>query len=184
MVAVVISMGARRVQQPSGRARAAVGAVPEHGHEGDDSRAAGHELDRTWQRGHPGEIAANRSPQLEAITRARLVGQVGRDLAIVDPLRRGRRAEPGHSRHGPLRRRGGSRRDAGGVDGIPGPVPGRLGRGARPRAACCRSARTVTGQKGSERWRRAGIRDGYREHEHPPVEGSRARRSPSRSPCR
>jgi hypothetical protein len=45
---------------------------------------------------------------------------------------RRRRAEPGHPRRRPLGRRGGSRRDAGGPDRVPGPVPRRVGRGPRP----------------------------------------------------
>ena len=44
---------------------------------------------------------------------------------------RRRRADPRHSRHRPLARRAGTRGDAGGADRVPGPVPGRNGRGAQ-----------------------------------------------------
>ena len=47
----------------------------------------------------PGEVAADRAPQLELVARAKLLGEVGRDLAVVDPLDRQRDA-------GVLRRRG------------------------------------------------------------------------------
>ena len=52
-----------------------------------------------------------------------------------DEARRRRRADPRHSRHRPLARRGGSRGAAGGADRVPGPVPGRKRRAVGRRRA-------------------------------------------------
>src|SRR5215218_8831769 len=50
-------------------------------------------------------------------------GKLGRRGRERDKARRGRRADRGHPRHRPLGRRAGPRGDAGGAEGVPGPVP-------------------------------------------------------------
>src|SRR5215213_6190124 len=67
-------------------------------------------------------------------------GKLGRRGRERDKARRGRRADRGHLQRWPLGRRAGPRGDAGGADGVPGPVPGRRlvpGR-TRPYSPSCR----------------------------------------------
>jgi hypothetical protein len=46
----------------------------------------GHEHQRPALGGLPDEVAADRAAQLDLLARPELVGQVGGDLAVVEPL--------------------------------------------------------------------------------------------------
>src|SRR3954468_6966805 len=50
--------------------------------------AAGDEQQRSAECGLPYEVAADRASQLESVARSQLVGEVGRDFAVVEPLNR------------------------------------------------------------------------------------------------
>src|SRR3954471_16406793 len=62
--------------------------VAQHRHERHESRAAGDEQQRAAVLDAPGEVPADRAAELELIAGADLVGQVRRDLAVVDALDR------------------------------------------------------------------------------------------------
>jgi hypothetical protein len=72
------------------RARIAAGggAEADHGHQRYDTLAAGGEKQRPALRGLPYEVAANGTAELDLIARPQLVGQVRRDLAVVEALDR------------------------------------------------------------------------------------------------
>ena len=60
--------------------------MPQHRAERHDARAAGEEEQRAAGRGLPDEVAADRAAQLELVAGTELVDEVGRDLAVVEPL--------------------------------------------------------------------------------------------------
>ncbi len=60
--------------------------MAEHRHQGHDAGAAGDQQQRPAVRDRPGEVAADRTAQLQRIAGPQLLGQVGRDLAVVEPL--------------------------------------------------------------------------------------------------
>ena len=66
------------------RSRCVAGA--DHRHQRHDARAAGHEQQRAALRRLPDEVAADRAAQLDLVARPQLVGQVRRDLAVVEAL--------------------------------------------------------------------------------------------------
>ena len=62
--------------------------VAEHRPERHDARAAPDEEERPVEGLLPDEVAADRAAQLELVARPQLVDEVGRDLAVVEPLDR------------------------------------------------------------------------------------------------
>ena len=96
------SRARRRRARPRAAARRAAGAasaslpalpaVAQHRHQRHEPGAAGDEQQRAALGGVPGEPAAERPAHLELVARPRLVDEVRRDLAVVEPLDGDRRA--------------------------------------------------------------------------------------------
>ena len=61
-------------------------SVAEHRHQGSHAGTAGDEEQGTTVRFRPGEVAADRSAQLQAVARAQLLTQVWGDFAVGDLL--------------------------------------------------------------------------------------------------
>ena len=57
-----------------------------HGHEGHQARAPADEQQRSTITNVPGEVATDRTSELEGVASLELVGQVRGDLAVVDAL--------------------------------------------------------------------------------------------------
>jgi hypothetical protein len=64
--------------------------VPQHRHERHDARAPADQQQGPSVLDPPGEVAADRSAQLDLVPGAELAGEVRRDLAVVDALDRQR----------------------------------------------------------------------------------------------
>ena len=64
--------------------------LAQHRSQRDDARAAGDQLERPGQRCLPDEVAPDRPAQLELIAGLEHVGEVRRDLAVIEPLDRER----------------------------------------------------------------------------------------------
>ena len=99
------------------------------------ARAAADQQQRPADGRIPGEVAADRPAQLELVAGAQLVDQVGRDLAVVQPLDRQRERAVlgrGRDRVAALRLVAvlGGQPD---VDVLAGAVPGQSGRAERER---------------------------------------------------
>src|SRR4051812_12438773 len=77
---------ARRVQQPRGNAASTRAVVAEHRPKWDDARAAAYQEERAAKRLLPDEVASDRAAQLELVTSAQLIRQVGRHLPVVELL--------------------------------------------------------------------------------------------------
>jgi hypothetical protein len=60
--------------------------VAQHRHQRHEPGAARHQQQRPAVLDAPREVAADGAAQLELVARAQLVGEVGRDLAVVDAL--------------------------------------------------------------------------------------------------
>jgi hypothetical protein len=60
--------------------------MAEHGHERHEPGSASDQKERPAVVDVPGEVTADRASQLQRVTDSELVGQVGRDLALVDAL--------------------------------------------------------------------------------------------------
>src|SRR3954464_5064186 len=79
--------------------------MPNHGHQRHYPRAAANEQQWAADSDIPDEIPTNRSAQLQLVARAQLVGEIGRHLAVLEPLdgeREGRRFGRGCNRVAPL----------------------------------------------------------------------------------
>ena len=64
--------------------------VAQHRHQRHHPRATADEQQRASVLHPPGEVAADRTAQLDLVARAELLGEIGRHLAVVDPLDRER----------------------------------------------------------------------------------------------
>jgi hypothetical protein len=64
--------------------------VTHHRHQRHEPRSAGDEQQRTAVLAAPDEVPADRAAQLQLITATELVGQIRRDLAVLEPLDRQR----------------------------------------------------------------------------------------------
>ncbi len=124
-----VLLRSRRQQQPRVERAAPFTLVAQHRRQRDDARAAADEQQRPAVLDLPGEVAADRAAQLDGVARPQLVGQVRRDLAVVEALDRQRE-------RGSLGRRGDRVRALGDVavlggqpdvDVLPRAVPGPAG---------------------------------------------------------
>src|SRR5439155_9799250 len=77
---------ARGVEDAQGKRASDGEVVAEHRAERDDARAAADEEDRTAELLLPDEVAADRAAQLELVAGPQLLGEVRRDLAVVESL--------------------------------------------------------------------------------------------------
>jgi hypothetical protein len=77
---------AGRVEQPGRDVAAGALAVPQDRPQRNDPGSAGDQQQRSAVAGVPHEPAADRAAQLELIAGAQFLGQVGRDLAVVEPF--------------------------------------------------------------------------------------------------
>src|SRR5919106_3092281 len=79
---------ARRVQQPHRKRAFDRPAVTQDRAERHDSGAAGEEQKRSAERGLPDEVATDGAAQLQLVPDTKLIDQVRRDLAVVEPFDR------------------------------------------------------------------------------------------------
>ena len=76
----------RRVEQPKARRTRGRPVVAEDGSQRNDARTASDEEERAAECGLPDEVAADRPAELQLVTGAELVDEVGRHLTVVEPL--------------------------------------------------------------------------------------------------
>src|SRR5438034_8331081 len=60
--------------------------MAQHRHQGHDPRTPGNKQERSPRLNAPNEVSADRSAQLELVTRMQLVGEIGRDFAVIETL--------------------------------------------------------------------------------------------------